>query len=49
MSRFSQTFERLAATIEAKLYYGSGGTTVKAWVQVTLDDGAHRCANQLYD
>lgn len=30
----------LAATIEAKLYYGSGGTTMKAWVQVTLDDGA---------
>ncbi|MBI1238262.1 MAG: hypothetical protein GC199_02860 [Alphaproteobacteria bacterium] len=30
----------LAATIEAKLYYGSGGTSVKAWVQVTLDDGA---------
>ena len=30
----------LAATIEAKLYYGSGGTSLKAWVQVTLDDGA---------
>lgn len=30
----------LAATIEAKLYYGSGGTSMKAWVQVTLDDGA---------
>lgn len=29
-----------AATIEAKLYYGSGGTSLKAWVQVTLDDGA---------
>jgi hypothetical protein len=29
----------LAATIEAKLSYGSGGTTLKAWVQVTLDDG----------
>lgn len=29
----------LAATIEAKLSYGSGGTSLKAWVQVTLDDG----------
>ncbi|MEJ6783769.1 hypothetical protein [Aminobacter sp. Piv2-1] len=30
----------LAATIEAKLSYGSGGTSIRAWVQVTLDDGA---------
>lgn len=29
----------VAATIEAKLSYGSGGTSLKAWVQVTLDDG----------
>jgi hypothetical protein len=29
----------LAATIEAKLSYGSGGTSLKAYVQVTLDDG----------
>lgn len=29
----------VAATIEAKLSYGSGGTTIKAWVQITLDDG----------
>ena len=29
----------LAATIEAKFSYGSGGTSAKAWVQVTLDDG----------
>jgi hypothetical protein len=29
----------LAATIEARFAYGSGGTTAKAWVQVTLDDG----------
>lgn len=29
----------LAATIEAKLSYGSGGTSLKAWVQVTIDDG----------
>lgn len=30
----------VAATIEAKLSYGSGGTSLKAWVQITLDDGA---------
>ena len=29
----------VAATIEAKLSYGSGGTSLKAWVQTTLDDG----------
>ncbi len=29
----------VAATIEAKLSYGSGGTSLKAYVQVTLDDG----------
>lgn len=29
----------IAATIEAKLSYGSGGTSLKAYVQVTLDDG----------
>lgn len=29
----------LAATIEAKFGYGSGGTTARVWVQVTLDDG----------
>lgn len=29
----------LAATIIARLSYGSGGTTLKAWAQVTLDDG----------
>jgi hypothetical protein len=28
-----------AATIEAKVSYGSGGTTIKAFVQVTLDAG----------
>lgn len=30
----------LAATIEARFAYGSGGTTAKAWVQVSPDDGA---------
>lgn len=30
----------LAATIEARFSYGSGGTTCKVWVQTTLDDGA---------
>lgn len=29
----------LAATIEFKFAYGSGGTSAKAYVQVTLDDG----------
>lgn len=29
----------LAATITARFAYGTGGTTVKAWVQTTLDDG----------
>ena len=29
----------LAATIEFKFAYGSGGTTARAYVQVTLDDG----------
>lgn len=29
----------LATTIEAKFSYGSGGTSLKAYVQVTLDDG----------
>jgi hypothetical protein len=29
----------LAATIEARFAYGSGGTTAKVWVQATLDDG----------
>lgn len=29
----------LAATIEFKFAYGSGGTTAKAYVQITLDDG----------
>lgn len=29
----------LAGTIQAKLAYGSGGTSVKAYVQTTLDDG----------
>lgn len=29
-----------AATIEAKLSYGSGGTSLKVWVQITLDRGA---------
>lgn len=29
----------LAATIEARFAYGSGGTTAKAWVQVSPDDG----------
>ncbi|MGH6645108.1 MAG: hypothetical protein ACRED3_20680, partial [Bradyrhizobium sp.] len=29
----------VAATIEARFAWGSGGTTAKAWVQVTLDDG----------
>lgn len=29
----------LSATILARFAYGSGGTTTKAWVQVTLDDG----------
>jgi hypothetical protein len=29
----------VAATIEARLFYGSGGTSLKAWVQTTLDDG----------
>lgn len=29
----------LAASIQAKFAYGSGGTTVKAYVQTTLDDG----------
>lgn len=28
-----------AATIVARFAYGSGGTSAKAWVQVTLDDG----------
>ncbi len=27
------------ATLRAQLAYGSGGTTVKAWVQVSLDGG----------
>lgn len=30
----------LAATILARFAYGSGGTSAKAYVQVTLDDGA---------
>ena len=30
----------LAATIEARFAYGSGGASAKAYVQVTLDDGA---------
>ncbi len=30
----------LACTILARFAYGSGGTSVKAYVQVTLDDGA---------
>lgn len=30
----------LAATIEARFYYGSGGTGAKAYVQTTLDGGA---------
>jgi hypothetical protein len=29
----------LAATIEARFAYGSGGITAKVWVQATLDDG----------
>lgn len=29
----------VAATIIAKFSYGSGGTGLKAWVQVTVDDG----------
>jgi hypothetical protein len=29
----------LAATVEAKLSWGSGGTTAKAYIQTTLDDG----------
>lgn len=29
-----------AATIEAKLSYGSGGSSLKVWVQITLDRGA---------
>lgn len=29
----------LAATILARFAYGTGGTTAKAWVQTTLDDG----------
>lgn len=29
----------VAATIEFKFAYGSGGTTAKAYVQITLDDG----------
>jgi hypothetical protein len=29
----------LTATIVARFAYGSGGTSAKAWVQVTLDDG----------
>lgn len=28
-----------ALTIEAKLSYGSGGTTAKVWVQTTVDNG----------
>lgn len=30
----------LAATFDVRFAYGSGGTTVKVWVQTTLDDGA---------
>lgn len=30
----------LAATIEARFAYGSGGTSCRAWVQVTVDNGA---------
>jgi hypothetical protein len=29
----------LAATIEFKFAYGAGGTTAKAYVQITVDDG----------
>jgi len=29
----------IAATIDFKFSYGSGGTTCKVWVQVTSDDG----------
>jgi hypothetical protein len=30
-------------TIQANLTYGSGGTTVKAWVQTSLDGGTTWC------
>ncbi len=30
----------LAVAVEARFFYGSGGTSLKAYVQTTLDDGA---------
>ena len=37
--KFNAAFPKVL-TVQANFVYGSGGTTVKAWVQTSVDDGA---------
>ena len=37
--KFNAAFPKVL-TVQANFVYGSGGTTVKAWIQTSVDDGA---------